>query len=52
MVRAEFGFQRQRAGGKVRARRDDGVCLTTVTDPAVRGRKREESAVKRLPDRA
>ena len=28
--------------------RDDGVCLTTVTDPW--GRKREELAVKRLPD--
>ena len=28
--------------------RDDGVCLTTVTGPWVR--KREESAVKRLPD--
>ena len=27
-VAAEFGFQRTRAGGKVRARRDDGVCLS------------------------
>ena len=25
---AEFGFQRTRAGGKGRARRDDGVCLS------------------------
>ena len=39
-----------RAGGKaaVPACRDDGVCLTTVTGPWVR--KREELAVKRLPD--
>ena len=30
---AEFGFQRQRAGGKGRARRDDGDCLTTLGPP-------------------
>ena len=35
VCRRIFGFQRTRAGGKVRARRDDGVCLTTVTDPAL-----------------
>ena len=27
-VAAEFGFQRTRAGGKERARREDGVCLS------------------------
>ena len=27
-VTAEFGFQRARAGGNGRARRDDGVCLS------------------------
>ena len=27
-VAAEFGFQRTRAEGKERARRDDGVCLS------------------------
>lgn len=47
-AKAEFGFQRQRAGGKAAVpERDDGVCLTTVTGPW--DRKREESAVKRLP---
>ena len=27
-VTAEFGFRPMRAGGKGRARRDDGVCLS------------------------
>jgi len=28
VARAEFAFQRARAGGNGRARRDDGVCLS------------------------
>ena len=49
VVRAEFGFQRTRAGGNAAVPAgDDGVCLTTVTGPW--DRKREESAVKRIPD--
>ena len=48
---AEFGFLRQRAGGKARARRDDGVCLTTLR-ARVPGPYKEEFSVKRLPDRA
>ena len=31
-VTAEFGFQRARAGGNGRARRDDGVCLRRLRD--------------------
>ena len=30
VVPAELSFPRTRAGGKARALRDDGVCLTTV----------------------
>lgn len=42
-------FSDRGAGGKAAVpERDDGVCLTTVTGPG-RARKREESAVKRLP---
>ena len=48
VCRRIFGFQRARAGGNGRARRDDGVCLTTVTGPW--DRKREESAVKAISD--
>ena len=43
-------FSDRGAGGKAAVpERDDGVCLTTVTGPVSRARKREESAVKRLP---
>ena len=49
-VRRNSAFSTSEPEGRQRSRRDDGVCLTTVTGP-VRARKREESAVKRLPDR-
>ena len=48
--RRNYSFQHRmsRREGAV-PERDDGVCLTTVTGPVCRSRKREESAVKRLP---
>ena len=56
VARAEFGFQRQRAGGKGRARRDDGVCLTTLRDrragPVKGGVRRQAPSRLREPLKA
>ena len=50
MLLRNSDFSGRGAGGKAAVpERDDGVCLTTVTGPVSRARKREELAVKRLP---